>query len=190
MQFAWLSSANMMIGVLVFALAACTAWAGLVKRADPTSDGWKRINLREVCYEGKGNRYGTVLNYGSGRLVGAIKLVYKHGTIRCVSNTAYNSRWGCHHYWKNYPLDVVITDKNNEVIYPKSEFIRHSSGKWYYLPFTNEQHSDELVFTDFCQPFYFPQYAEMRIWYGEDLTGWSEGDNQGRVCVDVYARFM
>ncbi|KAK3697114.1 hypothetical protein QZH41_016922 [Actinostola sp. cb2023] len=30
----------------------------------------------------------------------------------------------------------------------------------------------------------------MRIWYGEDLAGWTEADNAGRACVDVYAKFV
>jgi hypothetical protein len=30
----------------------------------------------------------------------------------------------------------------------------------------------------------------MRIWYGEDLKGSTEQDNHGRVCVNVYAKFM
>lgn len=58
------------------------------------------------------------------------------------------------------------------------------------MPMVDDKHSDELVFSDFNEPFYLGQYDEMRLWYGEDLKNWSETDNQGRVCVDVYARFV
>ena len=30
---------------------------------------------------------------------------------------------------------------------------------------------------------------ELRLWYGEDLVNWAEGDNGGYSCCDVYARF-
>ena len=49
---------------------------------------------------------------------------------------------------------------------------------------------NELVFTDFAKPFYFQRGSELRIWYGEDLKNSDDADNQGRVCVDVYARFV
>ena len=31
---------------------------------------------------------------------------------------------------------------------------------------------------------------ELRLWYGEDLADYSEADNGGRVCCDVYALYV
>ena len=28
--------------------------------------------------------------------------------------------------------------------------------------------------------------TELRLWYGEDLRGFTEGDNGGKTCADVY----
>jgi hypothetical protein len=86
---------------------------------------WKQLNVHDVCFEARGDRYGSFMNYIHAGLVGALKLEYVSGHVRCVSNTAYNSRWGCGHYgsYINHPLNVVITDKHNHVIYPKKEFI-------------------------------------------------------------------
>ncbi|KAJ7383251.1 hypothetical protein OS493_029656 [Desmophyllum pertusum] len=93
-------------------------------------------------------------------LLGALKLVYREGAVRCVSNVAYNSRWGCHSYssFKTYPLNVIITDKHNNVIFPLPQFIAQRRT----VP-----------------------HMDLRIWFGEDFKNWSETDNQGRVCVDV-----
>ena len=71
-----------------------------------------------------------------------------------------------------------------------SRYIRHSAGLWYYLPNTDAKHSKELVFANYMDPFYLPELGQLRIWYGEDLTGWSEHDNQGKVCVNIYAHVM
>lgn len=121
-------------------------------------------------------------------LLGALKLAYRSGHVRCVSNVAHDSRWGCHGYssFISYPLNVVITDKYNNVIFPLNQFIKHSAGLWYNMPAVDENHTDELVFSNFEYPLYLSPFMELRIWFGEDLKNWSDGDNQGRVCVDVY----
>ena len=122
-------------------------------------------------------------------LVGALKLSYRKGQVRCVSDVSYNSRWGCHGYssFKAYPLNVIITDKHNNMIFPLQQFIKHSAGLWYDMPVVDDKYSDDLVFSNFEFPLYLQPHMELRIWFGEDLKNWAEGDNQGRVCVDVYA---
>jgi hypothetical protein len=82
----------------------------------------------------------------------------------------------------------VITDQENNVIYPATKFFKNAN-LWYYLPGTDDLLADELVFVNYGTPFYFEQYRQLRVWYGEDLKNSGETDNQGRVCVDVYAKF-
>ena len=57
------------------------------------------------------------------------------------------------------------------------------------MPVMDDKHSDELVFSNFDYALYLHPYMELRIWFGKDLE-WSEGDNQGRVCVDVFAHVI
>jgi len=40
------------------------------------------------------------------------------------------------------------------------------------MPVVHDEHSDEL----------YP-YMELRVWFGEDLKNWAEGDSQG---IDVF----
>jgi len=63
----------------------------------------------------------------------------------------------------------------------------NGSGLWYSMPVVDDKHSDELVFSNFDYPLYLHPYMELRVWLCEDLKNWSESDNQGRVCVDVFA---
>ena len=153
---------------------------------------WYQINHghHPVCFETRNNRPGQVTYRGAqGMLVGALKLVYRSGEVRCVSDVAYNSRWGCHGYsfLKAYPLNVIITDRHGNVIFPLQQFIKHGSGLWYTMPVVDDKHSDELVFSNFDYPLYLHPNMELRVWFGEDLKNWAESDNQGRVCVDVFA---
>jgi len=122
-------------------------------------------------------------------LVRALKLVYESSEVRCVSYIAYNSRWGCHGYSssKAYPLNVIITDRHDNVIFPLQQFIKHGSRLWYTMPVADDKHSDELVFSNFDYPLYLHPHMELRVCFGEDLKNWAEVDNQGRVCVNVFA---
>ena len=54
------------------------------------------------------------------------------------------------------------------------------------MPVLDDKHSGELVFSNFDHPLYLHPYMELRVWFGEDLRNWSESDNQGRACVDVF----
>ncbi|KXJ22885.1 uncharacterized protein LOC110251656 [Exaiptasia diaphana] len=152
---------------------------------------WVKMNSHAVCFGARGNKYGSFHNYAKQGMVAAIKLVYLRGYIRCDNNAVHNSRWGCgrHRGLAKIPLNVIGTDQNNHVLFPRKELWRWST-KWYNLPFADTIYSRELVFTDYAHPFYFPLYKQMRIWYGEDLSNLSESDNHGRVCVNVYAKFI
>ena len=86
-------------------------------------------------------------------------------------------------------MNVVVTDGSNNIIFPNEKYIKNG-GLWYYLPFTDALHSDELVFTNYENPVYLSKGAEVKIWFGEDLKNWHNSDNSGRVCVDVYAHLQ
>ena len=77
---------------------------------------WYKINqdYHTVYFEARNNRPGHVTYRGAqGMLVDALKLVYKSGEVRC---------WVCHGYssFKGYPLNVVITDRQDNLIFPYS----------------------------------------------------------------------
>ena len=120
-----------------------------------------------------------------------MKLVYIQGSVRCAQNPKYGSRWGCYHHPDNkkHPLNVVVTDDDDNVVYPPEKYVMNT-GLWYYLPFTDARSSNQLVFTNYAHPFYLDKYATIKIWYGEDLMNFRNRDNRGRVCVHVWAHLM
>lgn len=150
---------------------------------------WQQINLGPVCFHANGRRPGTLQYTGdAGKLMAAMKLVYRSGKVRCDSKVAFESRWGCYHHpdYVRHPLNVIVTDQHDHIIYPDEKFFKNG-GLWYYLPFVDALHSDELVFTNYDNPFYISSKVTIKIWYGEDLRNWRAADNGGKVCVDVYA---
>jgi len=92
---------------------------------------WKKITHFPICFEGRNNKPGHFMYVDDEIIVGALRLEWTSGTIRCVSDKAYDSRWGCHHHssYRNYPFNVIVTDGKDSVIYPLPEHIR-TSGLW------------------------------------------------------------
>ena len=125
----------------------------------------------------------------AGRLA-AVKLVHLYGFVTCHRYTpAYWSFWGCG-YDKDY-VNVVITTAYNGILLPSDRFIKYKSqaGKWSKVPGYNA-YSPELVLSFFHSPYSVRSGQQLRVWYGEDLMNFTEGDNGGRVCCDVYGIFV
>ncbi|KAL9982508.1 hypothetical protein ACROYT_G004558 [Oculina patagonica] len=166
-------------------------FVGSVLAKDPSHGGWKQISVAvPVCVKPRDDGYGHLSYHGESKLVSALKLKYVSGDIRCKSNEVYNSRWGCAEQTK-YPLNIIVTDASNHVIFPLPEFIKNkAAGMWYYMPLVDAEWSDELVFADFGHPFYLKEGDKLRFWYGEDLMKYADKDNQGQVCFQVLALFV
>jgi hypothetical protein len=68
-------------------------------------------------------------------------------------------------------------------MYPSPKLIKVQHG-WYILH-EYDAHAHELVFSDAGFRNLY-NGLRMRIWYGEDLYDYSEADNHGRTCMDIY----
>lgn len=151
---------------------------------------WLKLNAAPVCFEGKNGLYGSFKPDIQAILL-SVKLVHKSGKIRCGTiggrGTPYDSNWGCHGWpgLEDKPLNTIITDGNNNIVLPKN--VQHPQGLWYRLDGYNSR-SPNLIFK-LDNPLHVRPQSSYRIWYGEDLRGWYEGDNVGRICVDVYGAF-
>jgi len=73
---------------------------------------------------------------------------------------------------------------------PPNPFFTYSggSGKWSELPGYNS-FSPEIILPRFS-PYSVSSGQELRLWYGEDLENFTESDNGGWVCSDVYALYV
>lgn len=83
-------------------------------------------------------------------------------------------------------MGVAVTDDANAIVYPKG-LPQHNG--FYRLVGYNAKRSI-LAFVDFTTPMYAQSGQEMRIWYLQDLMNFSEDNNSGVACANVYAKFM
>ncbi|XP_078385006.1 uncharacterized protein LOC144667461 isoform X2 [Oculina patagonica] len=154
-----------------------------------SQDSWLKVNSRPVCFGARDNQYGSFSVPYGGKIAG-FKLVYLSGYVSCdTNNIAYWSFWGCY----NHPsvkngVATVITTTSNAIIVPLSQFFTYGAGKWSDAPGYTPR-SPEIVLPRFS-PYSVNSGQQFRLWYGEDLVGYTESDNGGNVCADVYALYL
>lgn len=98
------------------------------------------------------------------------------------------SLWGCGPPYEK--LMTVITDNQNQIIFPKPASTTHlETGIWFYKMAGYKHDSPNLTLIDIQSPMYARKGQELRIWYGEDLLNGYEVNNGGSHCVRVSAKF-
>ena len=112
-------------------------------------------------------------------------LVHSTGTVTCNKCLPRCSYWGCTADTKG--LSVILTvlaDQQEKILAPAASKVSAHSG-WYNLEgYTSS--SSVLVFCVPKKPHCIFANSELRLWYGEDLKGYTESDNGGTTCADVY----
>ena len=86
-------------------------------------------------------------------------------------------------------VSVTITTTANRILLPPKQFLTIPSLEWYKIPGYNSV-SPELILSVLSTPNWISSDQELLLWYGEDLVNFSEDDNGGTVCVNVYALFV
>jgi len=154
------------------------------------NDSLVKINLRPVCFGAKDNQYGS-FNVPYGGQIAAVKLVHLSGYATCDNrNFSHWSFWGCgSHPSSKYYVDVTITTSTNTIISPPSPILKDQRARlWFELPGYNS-FSPEIILPRFS-PYSVSSGQELRLWYGEDLVDFTENDNAGWICCNVYALYV
>ena len=143
---------------------------------------WVEIE-NNVCVGSRGDHIkGLRLNFHKPVLIGGMMLSHTQGEVGCHS--AAKSFWEC--AADDVKVNMHVTDLKNQPIYPSARFVHKETGGWYSFPgYTSS--SPHLVFTDVGYPKYFKNGDLIRIWYGEVLFNFTEGDNHGYTCMNVFA---
>lgn len=134
------------------------------------------LQKKNVCFGAKRSQFGTFEVQSTG-LLRAIKLVHTKGQVTCRHGHGH-SNWGC----GGKKISTVVTTITNKILSPGNV----ASSGWVTLPkYTSES---RVIVLD--NPAYEAKVKEgqtLRLWYGEDLKDWHDGDNSGTSCADVYA---
>ena len=86
---------------------------------------------------------------------------------------------------------TIITSAKKEAFLPPNEDLRayyaNNDKKHFYSLNGSTHTSPELVFRDLFNRVLVSRGQKLQIWYGQDWVDWSEYNNSGITCVDVYA---
>ena len=91
---------------------------------------------------------------------------------------------------------TIITNAAGEVILPEKKDLRKllahgtSIKEHSYSLKKTEHKSPALVFRNLSSPLPLSRGQELQIWYGQDWVDFSENQNSGQTCVDVYAWYI
>ena len=145
--------------------------------------------MEPVCFGARNNQYGALLITKSGFLK-TVKLVHKSGSLKCNEDDPA-SYWGCTHvagYGTN-ALMTFITNTEGEAVLPPAGELKASDVNinHFYILDGNTHSSSELVFPDLAKKVSVSRGQELQIWYGQDWIDYTEDNNSGATCVDVYA---
>ncbi|XP_065656123.1 coadhesin-like isoform X1 [Hydra vulgaris] len=146
---------------------------------------WSSLK-KEVCLHAKDDLPAQVPINQNGVLVG-IKIVYLNGRLKCHDSFT-GSNFGCFNDQRYFNL--AVTDNKRLVLFPSQSlnylYIDGSKNYQYpgFLPTDNE-----VIFVNYNYPTYFKIGDYIAVWNYEDLLNYYEGDNSGRMCVDVYGAF-
>ena len=143
---------------------------------------WVRLNTSPVCFGAKDDQFGH-FSYSEDISVSQFMFVHRSGAVSCREGVE-GTYWGCNP--NQDALAAILTDKENAILAPEASKVSETG--WYTLEGYTSMTS-ALVFCAQlpCQPVVIPANSELRLWYGEDLRGSTEGDNSGETCADVYA---
>ena len=147
-----------------------------------TCPRWVKLNKSPVCFGAKGNQYGRFA-YHRNIFVSSFMFVHRSGKVTCAkSSKGHYSYWGCspnHSY-----LFAVLTDQNNKILAPEASTVTTKHGYYGLAGYTSS--SSVLVFCAPKKPHCVFANSELRLWYGEDLRDYTESNNGGKTCADVY----
>ena len=117
-----------------------------------------------------------------------MKLVHKSGSLKCTADDPA-SYWGCTHVQShgNNVLLTIITNSKKEAVLPSAGDLKAGYNHYSYHINGTTHTSPELVFPDPANKVLVSRSQELQIWYGQDWIEFTEENNSGTTCVDVYA---
>ena len=85
-------------------------------------------------------------------------------------------------------MTIITNAKNEAVLPPAGDLKSGAENKSHFYTLNGITHtSPELVFRYLPIQLSVSSSQEFQIWYSQDWVDWSEDNNSGTTCVDVYA---
>jgi hypothetical protein len=144
------------------------------------------LQYHRVCTSARGNDKHTI-NLPQDTCVTQIDLHHIAGFVNCRKKESGQSNFGCD---GDAMMAMVLTPKgDNHVVMPTNDvegFTRthHQDAHWYRMSgLGHRPRTLSMKLKAGVAP--LKVHAGLDLWYAEDLTGWTEGDNSGTACYEV-----
>lgn len=142
------------------------------------------LQFRSVCTSARGNAHGSI-ELPADTCVTEIAIHHINGWVSCAGSGA-QSNFGC---GANLMGLVWTQSGSSDVIMPKAgqvEGIRrtgHGHAHWYHMDGVSK--NTRTLSMKMLGGRAMKVSGGLNLWYNEDLTGGTEGDNAGRACYEV-----
>jgi hypothetical protein len=144
------------------------------------------VNAVPICIGTRNNAFGKVFAPFDGK-VKTLRLVHISGGVS-IGSTYTPHNWG-----GNSPrpseIQLVVSNKDNTRIIPPQGYALKSEAKVIYEAPGFTFDGPELVFPPLSPPLVVTKETEFRIWFGQDFTDFSEYNNIGETCANVYVLY-
>jgi len=152
----------------------------------PGKEPETKLEWKNVCVASRDNGYATIkLEHDA--CVSDIHFTHVSGQVSCRKRASGDSNWGCDHS----SVALVLGDNGAvtaRVFGTTMGMTPHYSGHahWYKMDgVTGGSSTMHWVFNEPAMLAGGAYAGEYKLWYNEDLTGGTEGDNRGEACYDV-----
>ena len=101
-----------------------------------------------------------------------------------------STKWGCSWpIYGNHNLMTVITYSNKTVL-PLAEFLKGNDSTYYTYQLDGADfNSTTLAFKLLPTPLVVSVGQQFQLWYAHDLVNYTEYNNDGKTCADLYALY-
>jgi len=147
-----------------------------------------KLEFKNVCIASRDNGAATI-HLEHDACVSDIHFTHVSGKVSCRRAASGDSNWGC----DSSSVALVLGDGGAvtaPVFGTTAGMTPHFSGHAHWYKMDGVKGDSSAMHWVFNQPVMLPGSGaygnkEYKLWYNEDLTGGTEGDNRGEACYDV-----
>lgn len=146
------------------------------------------MTTNPVCYRGKGTSPGSFKVPQSAQIT-EVKLVHVSGHIKC-GNSLPGSYWACGCCYKTDTVLTLVTDANNNPLFPSRKFKTQVGHSEISLPGFNHLSPELVLPSPNDGPLVQVSKGDiLKIWFGEDFVKYADFNNSGQHCVHVFLKY-
>ena len=145
------------------------------------------MTTNPVCYGARGSSPGSFKVTQSAQIT-EVKLIHFSGYVKCGVNLP-ESYWACACCYKTDTVLTLITDANNNPLFPSRQFNTRIGHNEISLPGFYYKSLELVLPSPIGPPIRVSKGDILKIWFGEDFVKFTDSNNSGQHCVHVFLKY-